>query len=81
MSKANNGGPAFPCDITANGHRIVCDGMTLRDWYAGMAVQGLLSDASVQGTPEEFAQRSFSVADAMLKERLKFQRYHTAEVD
>jgi hypothetical protein len=34
----NDGGPAFP---TQNGTRND-QGMTLRDWFAGMALQGLL---------------------------------------
>jgi len=68
MNKAD-GGTAFP--LTGTHEQVLEAGMTLRDWYAGMAVQGLLSDASVQGTPEEFAQRAFFVADAMVKERMK----------
>ena len=41
--------------------------MTLRDWFAGMAMQGLLHDeAMVHPKIPEFA---FKAADAMLKER------------
>lgn len=43
-------------------------GMTLRDYFAAKAMQGLL--ASVVNAPiEHFATRAYMVADAMLKER------------
>lgn len=37
----NGGGPAFPClpSKTAS----YKNGMTLRDWFAGMAMQGMLA--------------------------------------
>ena len=45
-------------------------GMTLRDWFAGMALQGILA-----GTPDsictidEYANEAYQYADAMLKKR------------
>jgi len=44
-------------------------GMKLRDYFAAKALQGMLAEPSLKATPEEFAQRSYMVADAMLKER------------
>jgi hypothetical protein len=44
-------------------------GMTLRDYFAAKALQGLLSDTTVRSTPEEFAANSYMVADAMMKAR------------
>ncbi len=65
MNKKNNGGPAFPV------HRDLEEydpGMSLRDYYAGQALQGLL--ASDACAPEkEFARRSFAMADLMLEAR------------
>lgn len=44
-------------------------GMTLRDWFAGMALQGLLADPSICGSVEVFAKDAFALADAMMKQR------------
>jgi hypothetical protein len=50
------------------------DGMDLRDWFAGLAMQGLI--ASPRGTPdgsnattEYYAKCAYLMADAMLKAR------------
>jgi hypothetical protein len=64
----DTGGPAFPAqhfDLAEHEH-----GMTLRDWFAGMAMQGMLS-ASENYQTIELAKYAFDVADAMLKERSK----------
>jgi hypothetical protein len=44
-------------------------GMKLRDYFAAKALQGMLAEPSLKATPQEFAQRSYMVADAMLKAR------------
>ena len=59
----NTGGPAFPT------HLNLTQGMTLRDYFATKAMQGLLADSEVSGTPEEFATRAYNMADAMLQAR------------
>jgi hypothetical protein len=46
-------------------------GMTLRDYFAAKAIQGLISEPSIQGTIEEFAHRAYAIADAMIKARGK----------
>jgi hypothetical protein len=71
MSNTNTGGPAFPVLID---RRYDPDfdyetGMDLRDYFAAKAMQGLLSDTSVKGSPDEFATRAYRVADAMLRAR------------
>jgi hypothetical protein len=38
VNKNNDGGPAFPVSSWFD-----FKGMTLRDWFAGMALQGVLS--------------------------------------
>ena len=63
----DDGGPAFPVDRAARKH----DGMSLRDWFAGMAMNGLLSDPRYEGTHEQAAEYSYRMADAMLAERKK----------
>ena len=42
---------------------------TLRDYFAAKAMQGMLSEPSLKATPEEFASKSYELADAMLKAR------------
>jgi hypothetical protein len=67
MSNTNTGGPAFPAPIIdANGH----EGMTLRDYFAAKAMQGvILHPQGLAGLWDEAAQESYKVADAMLKAR------------
>jgi hypothetical protein len=45
------------------------DELTLRDYFAAKALQGMLSDSNLQGEYAEFALRAYRIADAMLKER------------
>jgi hypothetical protein len=49
--------------------------MTMRDHFAGLAMQGLLSYAATSGkyapTDDGLARESYKMADAMLKERTK----------
>ena len=44
------------------------DGMDLRDWFAGIALQGLLA-SDVRDTMDSFAIRSYVLADLMMKQR------------
>ena len=44
-------------------------GMSLRDWFAGQALQGTLAHPASAGEPEEFAAAAYEVADAMMKAR------------
>ena len=44
-------------------------GMELRDYFAAKAMQAMIAETSLTATPEEFAQRSYMVADAMIKQR------------
>ena len=62
----NTGGPAFPCHPGIENPPY--DGMTLRDYFAAQAVQGLL--ASEDNAPlKVFAIRAYAIADAMLEAR------------
>lgn len=70
----NNGGPAFQSandvrlgDSVTKGHF----GMTLRDYFAAKAMQGMLADKDFDPSLEELAKTSYRVADAMLSERGK----------
>jgi len=68
------GGSAFPAlgrwgNGPAPQSALQQDGMTLRDYFAAKAMQGLLSDSNVRGRKDEFAARAYAMADAMLKAR------------
>lgn len=74
-----DGGPAFPdmtIDWLDSGARHVTrhSGMTLRDWFAGQALAGLMPvcqhDTIAPGTwPQHIARNAYEVADAMLAAR------------
>ena len=72
----NDGGPAFPLNnfTYPNGQtEIGFNGMTLRDWFAGQALNGYVAYShpdSICGTfVEETAALAYQYADAMLKAR------------
>ena len=49
------------------------EGMDLRDWFAGMALAGILADSKIKGVVKSdydcIATASYLYADAMLKAR------------
>lgn len=84
MSNENTGGPAFPCEVDPEqlaagahqiGHRLFQQhGMTLRDYFAAKAMQGVCStEVYMDGvlTDSDIAEYAYAMADAMLKERAK----------
>ena len=44
-------------------------GMSLRDYFAAKALQAMIAEPSLKATPEEFAQKAYQLAEAMLKAR------------
>ena len=44
-------------------------GMSLKDYFAAKALQGMIAEPSLKATPEEFAQKAYQLAEAMLKAR------------
>ena len=67
--KADGGGPAFPNDTAYRDERgtLIGGGMTLRDYFAGQALAGMLADGSYSFNGA--AQDAYAFADAMLAER------------
>lgn len=68
-----DGGPAFPhapYSTSASHWSDGSQGMTLRDWFAGMALQWLLS-GDLDDTKSAFARHAYEMADAMLAARGK----------
>ena len=63
----NTGGPAFPAP--AGVQHITEQGMTLRDYFAAKAMQGLLSGKLINTKTAVIAQDCYAMADAMLKAR------------
>ena len=80
-----DGGRAFPhsYEVMPDKETHIHHGMTLLDWFAGMAMQSALVDAHIPGieadpiAPEAahwlgaLAKASYRVADAMIQERSK----------
>ena len=72
-----DGGPAFPSEnLTSIGayevHGLHRPGMSLRDWFAGQAMNGVLRKSRVGSPdPKDTARWAYYVADAMLIERQK----------
>jgi len=70
----NTGGPAFPRNILDHGHGVTTtheSGMTLRDYFAAKAMQGILAHAYTRHIRVEdlYACDAYVIADAMLKTR------------
>jgi hypothetical protein len=74
MGEIGNGGPASPTHGGNEGddyrNRIVGGGMTLRDWFAGQALIGLLSRDHHSGAVALSGQ-AYVYADAMLSTRME----------
>lgn len=67
MKKSYLTSPAFPL----KGEKTEYKGMTLRDYFAAHALQGLLSNGH---KPNEWAaEEAFTLADFMLEQRFKEQ--------
>ena len=67
-----DGGPAFARSAAEHGHggHYEQDGMSLRDWFAGQALVGILSTYSDDLVAwEKVSHRAFGIADAMITAR------------
>jgi hypothetical protein len=71
MNEQNNGGQAFPCDLTCYDQEVRNEmrGMSLRDYFAAKAMQGMIANG--ENNPSTITQAAYIVADLMLKERMK----------
>lgn len=67
MTNLRTSDKAFPA-MNDNGYW--CGGMTLRDYFAAKAMQGIVSkEASHVSWVEEYAKNAYKMADAMMKAR------------
>lgn len=76
MSKELAGGSAFPhLTATQEGREEAVHfgdpGMTLRDWFAGLAMQGMIANPNDNNRKTELVMHAFQYADHMLAERDK----------
>ena len=78
-NKRDDGGYAFPmagsCEPSGAAFNYPEYGMSLRDWFAGQALVGLMGDPGMRPSDtrefQHMAARLYQVADAMLAERAK----------
>ena len=74
MSK-DTSGSAFPTPdkpLPNHGISFVSEGLTIRQWYAGLALQGLYHvPAFWMANIDDYAQKAFQTADAMILEGSK----------
>ena len=76
MTDTNTGGPAFPNE-GFNGWGKPQEGMTLRDYFAGKAMQAVLTSPILMAAvgskggsaTQHIAKQSYEMADAMIKAR------------
>ena len=66
MTVRDDGGPAFPADASTN---VFSRGMTLRDYFAGLALEGILTNDLGCGDEHYYAQFAYKLAGAMLEAR------------
>jgi len=60
-------GPAFPGPYS----NVENQGLTKREWFAGLALQALLTKENTIGTEREYACIAYRAADAMIEEGKK----------
>ena len=69
MKEINDGGPAFPSDRAGQ------VGMSLRDWFAGQALAGIMANAKLVGvlaaSNQDPASCAYEMAEFMIAERGK----------
>lgn len=63
----DEGGSAFPYDFGDRTRE--SKGMTLRDYFAAQALQGLIAGGELGAGVDDLAKTAFKAADAMLRRR------------
>lgn len=80
MTEKKTGGPAFPSEGEGHGNpKYHSPGMTLRDWFAGRVLEGMLAHATrykphlgdSHNWRAAISEEAYQMADAMLAEREK----------
>jgi hypothetical protein len=73
-TQPNDGGPAFPQISEIGDICTTSNGMTLRDWFAGQSLAGLMpvclhDTIEPGGWPRHIAHHAYEIADAMIAAR------------
>lgn len=63
--------PAFPYAFENENEGGISLGMSLKDYFAAAALQGMLADQSRSGSAEKYAFHAYDQAESMLAEREK----------
>ena len=73
MKNKNDGGPAFPTEVEYNREDMTNlyheEGMSLRDYFAGQAMQSIIKYGSAYSEKNIIARYAYEYADAMLEAR------------
>lgn len=71
MTNKNDGGPAFPTPMQHEDWREDYPGLSLRDYFAGKAIEGVFANGveSAEDGKAYIAMHAYRMADAMLKAR------------
>lgn len=70
MSEIYDGGPAHPTPWSREEDGYVNPGMSLRDWFAGQALAGILARGVSSSTSDQkIAEAAYAIADTMLGAR------------
>lgn len=69
MSAPDNGGPAYPIVGSGLDDTVRWEGMSLRDWMAGVTLSAMAQGLRLNWTPEQYAKCAYQIADAMIAER------------
>ena len=69
MSEIDSGGAAFPTDGESQvaTHLWHFSGLTKREWFAGMALQGMLANPSINIAKSDLCNGAFNFADKMIR--------------
>lgn len=68
-NKINDGGPAFPLQSIGPEFQPGYSGMTLRDFFAAAALQGMLARGQSLSSKKDEVFEAFKYSDAMIKAR------------
>ncbi len=72
VKKKPDGGPAFPVNPIHFAEAPALSGLTVRQWYAGKALQGQLAAPNLRDNSREgIAREAFKYADAMIEADVK----------
>ena len=68
MSEIKDYGPAFPGSYKGQQGEIRwSEGMTKREWFAGMALQGLIVKLDFKTNLDTYAEDAYKFADSMIR--------------